>query len=97
METEASRPSRHQATVTQLPIGTNTGTFSGKLAFWNTGLLQQSSTLSGSYTTDTSTTRVTGTSNIPGASSFVIYQLNSNHFVLVGTTSADTNAVLLVY
>jgi hypothetical protein len=84
-----------QATATQ--TGTNTGAFSGNTAFWNTSTQQNSSVLTGSYTTDLLTTRVTGTSNIPGATSFTIYQLNTNQFVLIGTTSGDTGAVLMIF
>jgi hypothetical protein len=32
-----------------------------------------------------------------GAASFAIHQLNTNQFVLVGTTSSDTGAVLIVF
>jgi len=85
------------ATVTQEPPGSNTGTFSGNPASWDSATDQTSGALTGNYTTDTLTTRVTGTTNIPGAASFVIYQLNTNQFVLVGTTPSDTGAVLVVF
>jgi hypothetical protein len=85
------------ATVTQVPSGTNTGTFSGNMGFWNSTTHQNSGVLTGSYTTDTLTTRVTGTTNILGAASFAVYQLSTNQFVLIGTASSDTGAVLLVF
>ena len=85
------------ATVTQVPAGSNTGTFSGNTGFWNSTTNQNSGVLTGSYTTDTLTTRVTGTTNILGAASFAVYQLSTNQFVLVGTTSSDANAVLMVF
>lgn len=85
------------ATVTQVPTGTNTGTFSGNIGFWNTSTHQNSSVLTGTYTTDTLTTRVTGTTNILGATSFAVYKLSTNQFVLVGTTSSDTGALLMVF
>lgn len=85
------------ATVTQSPTGSNTGTFSGNVAFWNSATNQSSGTFTGNHTTDTLTTRVTGTTNISGAASFAIYQLNTNQFVLVGTTSGDTEAVLIIF
>jgi len=85
------------ATVTQVPSGTNTGTFSGSTAFWNSITNQNSAVLTGSYTSDTLTTRVTGTTNILGAASFAAYQLSTNQFVVIGTTSSDTGAVLMVF
>ncbi len=85
------------ATVTQVPSGTNTGTFSGSTAFWNSTTNQNSAVLTGSYTSDTLTTRVTGTTNILGAASFAAYQLSTNQFVLIGTTNSDTGAVLMVF
>jgi hypothetical protein len=85
------------STVTQVPSGTNTGTFSGSTAFWNSTTNQNSAVLTGSYTSDTLTTRVTGTTNILGAASFAAYQLSTNQFVLIGTTNSDTGAVLMVF
>ena len=85
------------AKATQVPAGSTTGTFSGNIAFWNTGTQQNSSALTGTYTADPLTTRVTGTTNIPGAASFAIYQLGTNQFVLVGTASDDTEAVLMIF
>jgi hypothetical protein len=85
------------ATVTQVPTGTNTGTFSGNIGFWNSSTHQNSSVLTGTYTTDTLTTRVTGTTNILGGASFAVYQLSTNQFVLIGTTASDTGAVLMVF
>jgi hypothetical protein len=85
------------ATVTQVPAGSNTGTFSGNTGFWNSTTRQNSGVLTGSYTTDTLTTRATGTTNILGAASFAVYQLSTNQFVLIGTTSSDTGAVLMVF
>ena len=85
------------ATATQMPTGTNTGALSGNIAFWNTSTHQNSSALTGTYTADPLTTRVTGTTNIAGAASFAIYQLGTNQFVLVGTTSGDTKAVLMIF
>jgi CDP-diacylglycerol pyrophosphatase len=41
--------------------------------------------------------QVTRTTNILGAASFAVYQLSTNQFVLIGTTSCDTGAVLLVF
>ena len=46
---------------------------------------------------DTFTTRVTGTTNIPGAASFAVYQVSTNEFVLIGITSSDTGAALMVF
>jgi hypothetical protein len=85
------------ATVTQVPAGSNTGTFSGNTGFWNSTTRQNSGVLTGSYTTDTLTTRATGTTNILGAASFAVRQLSTNQFVLIGTTSSDTGAVLMVF
>jgi len=84
-------------TVTQVPTGSNTGTFSGNIGFWNSTTHQNSGVLTGTYTTDTLTFRVTGTTNILGAASFAVYQLSTNQFVLVGTTASDTGAVLIVF
>jgi hypothetical protein len=85
------------ATVTQIPSGSNTGTFSGNMGFWNSTTNQNSGVLTGNYTTDTLTTRVTGTTNILGAASFAVYQISTNQFVLIGTASSDTGAVLIVF
>ncbi len=85
------------ATITQVPTGSNTGTFSGNAGFWNSTTHQNSGVLAGSYTTDTLTTRVTGTTNILGATSFAVYQISTNQFVLIGITSSDTGAVLIVF
>jgi len=85
------------ATITQVPSGTNTGTFSGSTAFWSSITNQNSAVLTGSYTSDTLTTRVTGTTNILGAASFAAYQLSTTQFVVIGTTSSDTGAVLVVF
>jgi hypothetical protein len=85
------------ATVTQMPSGSNTGTFSGNVGFWNSTTNQNSGVLTANYTTDTLTSRVTGTTNILGAASFAVYQLSTNQFVLIGTASSDTGAVLLVF
>jgi hypothetical protein len=84
------------ATITQIPSGSNTGTFSANMGFWNSTTNQNSGVLTGNYTTDTLTTRVTGTTNILGAASFAVYQISMNQFLLIGTASSDTVAVLLV-
>ena len=84
-------------TVTQAPAGSNTGTFSGNIGFWNSTTNQNFGVLTGNYTTDTLTTRVTGTTDILGAASFAVYQLSTNQFVLIGTTGSDTGAVLMVF
>jgi hypothetical protein len=82
------------ATVTQVPAGSSTGTFSGNIRFWNSATNQNSGVLTGSYTI---TNRVTGTTTIVGATSFAAYQLDANSFVLIGITNGDTTAVLIVF
>jgi hypothetical protein len=67
------------------------------IGFRNSSTHQNSSVLTGMYTTDMLTTRVTGTTNIQGAGNFAVYQLSTNQFVLVGTTTSDTGAVLVVF
>ena len=84
-------------TITQAPTGPNTGMFSGNTGFWNTGTNQNSSVLSGSYTPETLTTRVTGTTNTLGATSFDAYELSTNQFVRVGSTSSGTGTVLVIF
>jgi len=77
--------------------GTSTGTFTGNMGFWNTATNQNTGAFSGSYTADTVTTRISGTTDILGAASFAAYQLSTNQFILVGTASGDTAGVLMVF
>jgi hypothetical protein len=41
--------------------------------------------------------RVTGNTNLPGATSFTGSQLDANSFVIIGTTNGDTSATLIVF
>jgi len=84
-------------TVTQAPTGSSTGNFSGNIAFWNTTSHQNSAALTGSYTTGAGLTRISGTTNIVGANSFAAYPLGTNHYVVIGITSADANGVLVFF
>jgi uncharacterized repeat protein (TIGR01451 family) len=73
------------------PTPSNSGAISGNSRSWNSTTLQAANTLAGNYATAPATGRGTGTTNsgmgIEGAASFVYYVINSNSFLLIGTTT----------
>ena len=88
------------ATATQTPAGappSNTGAFSGSTRFWNSSSFQNVSPLTGNYTTDATTGRGTGATDINGAATIVYYTLDENNFILVGVAPADSAGALLIF
>jgi uncharacterized repeat protein (TIGR01451 family) len=80
------------STFTPSASPSNSGTITGNTRSWNSGSLQGSNTLSGTYSTAPLTGRGTGTTSasngIAGAGAFSYYVINANSFVLIGTETS---------